>query len=94
MTSLLHTSGDTQEALGDFLDSVRSAFRAGMAELVLLGPAGREGATVSRSLIYSLLKQGKLEAVRIGCRGKGKWLIEQTGRRGGPAIAGAASKEA
>ena len=49
VTSLLHSSGDSQEALGDFLDSVRSAFRAGMAELVLLGPAGREGATVSRS---------------------------------------------
>ncbi|MCW2705660.1 MAG: hypothetical protein JWQ37_3655 [Blastococcus sp.] len=49
VTSLLHASGDTQEALGDFLDSVRSAFRADMAELVLLGPAGREGATVSRS---------------------------------------------
>src|SRR3954452_3385035 len=49
VTSLLHSSGDTQEALGDFLDSVRSAFRAEMAELVLLGPADREGATVSRS---------------------------------------------
>ena len=49
VTSLLHSSGDSQEALGDFLDSVRSAFRADMAELVLLGPAGREGATVSRS---------------------------------------------
>ena len=48
VTSLLH-AGDTQEALGDFLDSVRSAFRAEMAELVLLGPAGREGATISRS---------------------------------------------
>jgi diguanylate cyclase (GGDEF)-like protein len=48
VTSLLH-AGDTQEALGDFLESVRSAFRAEMAELVLLGPAGREGATVSRS---------------------------------------------
>src|SRR3954452_2211439 len=48
VTSLLH-SGDSQEALGDFLDSVRSAFRAEMAELVLLGPAGRDGATVSRS---------------------------------------------
>src|SRR4051794_35943374 len=50
VTSLLHNSGDTQEAIGDFLDSVRSAFRAGMAELVLLGPAGRDGATVSRSV--------------------------------------------
>jgi diguanylate cyclase (GGDEF)-like protein len=48
VTSLLH-AGDTQAALGDFLDSVRSAFRAEMAELVLLGPAGHEGATVSRS---------------------------------------------
>jgi diguanylate cyclase (GGDEF)-like protein len=48
VTSLLH-SDDTQEALGDFLASVRSAFRADMAELVLLGPAGREGATISRS---------------------------------------------
>jgi diguanylate cyclase (GGDEF)-like protein len=49
VTSLLHSKDDSQEALGDFLDSVRSAFRAEMAELVLLGPAGREGATVSRS---------------------------------------------
>ena len=48
VTSLLH-SDDTQAALGDFLASVRSAFRADMAELVLLGPAGREGATVTRS---------------------------------------------
>jgi diguanylate cyclase (GGDEF)-like protein len=48
VTSLLH-AGDTQEALGDFLDSIRSAFRAELAELVLLGPAGLEGATVSRS---------------------------------------------
>ncbi|HYH74110.1 MAG TPA: EAL domain-containing protein [Nocardioides sp.] len=49
VTSLLHSNGDSQEALGDFLASVRSAFRAEMAELVLLGPAGLEGATVSRS---------------------------------------------
>ncbi|HEV7210710.1 MAG TPA: GGDEF domain-containing protein [Blastococcus sp.] len=48
VTSLLHSS-DSQAALGDFLDSVRSAFRAEMAELVLLGPTGQEGATVSRS---------------------------------------------
>jgi diguanylate cyclase (GGDEF)-like protein len=48
VTSLLH-SDDTQEALADFLASVRSAFRADMAELVLLGPAGREGATMTRS---------------------------------------------
>jgi diguanylate cyclase (GGDEF)-like protein len=49
VTSLLHNNGDSQAALGDFLDSVRSAFRAEMAELVLLGPAGHEGTTVSRS---------------------------------------------
>jgi diguanylate cyclase (GGDEF)-like protein len=49
VTSLLHTSGDSEDALGDFLDSVRSAFRAEMAELVLLGPSGHEGATVTRS---------------------------------------------
>ncbi|RBY94594.1 hypothetical protein DQ244_04695 [Blastococcus sp. TBT05-19] len=45
VTSLLH-AGDTQAALGDFLDSVRSAFRAEMAELVLVGT---DGTTVSRS---------------------------------------------
>jgi diguanylate cyclase (GGDEF)-like protein len=50
VTSLLHASDDTQEAFADFLESVRSAFRAGLAELVLLGPAGRDGATVSRSV--------------------------------------------
>jgi diguanylate cyclase (GGDEF)-like protein len=48
VTSLLHSS-DSQAALGDFLDSVRSAFRAEMAELVLLGSGDSEGATVSRS---------------------------------------------
>ncbi|WP_324276539.1 putative bifunctional diguanylate cyclase/phosphodiesterase [Blastococcus brunescens] len=48
VTSLLH-AGDSQAALGDFLDSVRTAFRAEMAELVLIGPGGPEGATVSRS---------------------------------------------
>ena len=35
-------------------------------------------AGVSRSLIYALLRQGRLAAVRIGCRGKGKWRIEQS----------------
>lgn len=48
VTSLLH-AGDTHAALGDFLDSVRSAFRAELAELVLLGPDDRAEATVSRS---------------------------------------------
>ena len=45
VTSLLHASGDTQEALGDFLDSVRSAFRAehGRARAARPGrPRGRD----------------------------------------------------
>jgi diguanylate cyclase (GGDEF)-like protein len=48
VTSLLHSNGDSHEALGDFLTSIRSAFRANLAELVLLG-GGNDGATVSRS---------------------------------------------
>jgi diguanylate cyclase (GGDEF)-like protein len=48
VTSLLH-SGDTDEALGDFLTSIRSAFRANLAELVLLGGSSGDRATVSRS---------------------------------------------
>lgn len=36
-----------------------------------------ERAHVSRSLIYALLRTGRLKALRIGCRGKGKWLIEE-----------------
>jgi diguanylate cyclase (GGDEF)-like protein len=47
VTSLLH-NGDSEHALGDFLDSVRSAFRAEMAELVLVG-GDREQASISRS---------------------------------------------
>jgi diguanylate cyclase (GGDEF)-like protein len=50
VTSLLHSGGDSHEALGDFLSSIRSAFSADMAELVLLGGTGRETATVSRAL--------------------------------------------
>src|SRR5947209_1791026 len=49
VTSLLHSSADSHEALGDFLSSTRSAFRAGTAELVLLGAGGSDEATVSRS---------------------------------------------
>ena len=49
VTSLLHSGGDSHEALGDFLTSIRSAFRAGTAELVLLGANSGDGATVSRS---------------------------------------------
>jgi diguanylate cyclase (GGDEF)-like protein len=50
VTSLLHSNGDSHEALSDFLTSIRSAFRANLAELVLLGGSGADGATVSRSL--------------------------------------------
>ncbi len=49
VTSLLHHGHDSQEAVADFLDSVRAAFRAELTELVLLGPGGLAGATVSRS---------------------------------------------
>jgi hypothetical protein len=47
VTSLLHNS-DADAAMGDFLTSVRTAFRAEMAEVVLVGSAGGH-ATVSRS---------------------------------------------
>jgi excisionase family DNA binding protein len=30
---------------------------------------------VSLSLIYALLQTGKLKGMRIGVRGKGKWLV-------------------
>jgi diguanylate cyclase (GGDEF)-like protein len=50
VTSLLHAGGDMHEAVGDFLTSIRSAFRANLAELVLLGDSSAgDGATVSRS---------------------------------------------
>jgi excisionase family DNA binding protein len=32
-------------------------------------------ACVSVSLIYALLRNGRLLALRVGVRGKGKWLI-------------------
>jgi diguanylate cyclase (GGDEF)-like protein len=48
VTSLLH-GGDVDAALGDFLTSARSAFRAEMAELVLVGGTGSGDLTVSRS---------------------------------------------
>ena len=32
---------------------------------------------VSQSTIYSLVRQGKLAAYRVGCRGRGKYLIEE-----------------
>ncbi|SDD39954.1 diguanylate cyclase (GGDEF) domain-containing protein [Geodermatophilus telluris] len=49
VTSLLHQSSDLDAALTDFLDSVRGAFRAGSAELVLLGHGGDDEATVTRT---------------------------------------------
>lgn len=34
-------------------------------------------ANVSVSLIYILLKKRQLPAIRVGCRGRGKWLIKE-----------------
>jgi diguanylate cyclase (GGDEF)-like protein len=48
ITSLLYNSDNATAALSNFLTSVRGAFRAGVAELVLLGE-GTAAATVSRS---------------------------------------------
>jgi diguanylate cyclase (GGDEF)-like protein len=48
VTSLLH-GGDAHAAMGDFLASARTAFRAELAELVLVGGPGTGGPTVSRS---------------------------------------------
>ena len=48
VTALLH-SADSQSALGEFLTTVRTAFRADMAELVLLPTTERDTPTVSRS---------------------------------------------
>jgi diguanylate cyclase (GGDEF)-like protein len=48
ITSLLYNSDNATAALSNFLASVRGAFRAGTAELVLLGD-GSARATVSRS---------------------------------------------
>jgi excisionase family DNA binding protein len=35
-----------------------------------------ERANVSLSLIYAVLKSGRLKAMRIGCRGRGCWRID------------------
>lgn len=34
-------------------------------------------ANVSLSMIYALLRAGRLPGYRVGCRGKGKWLIRE-----------------
>jgi diguanylate cyclase (GGDEF)-like protein len=49
VTSLLHQTGDPTDALTDFLTSVRGAFRAQAAELVLFGDGTDDPTTVSRS---------------------------------------------
>jgi diguanylate cyclase (GGDEF)-like protein len=48
VTSMLH-GGDVDAALGDFLVAARTAFRAEMAELVLVSGSGSGSLTVSRS---------------------------------------------
>jgi excisionase family DNA binding protein len=35
-------------------------------------------ACVSKSLLYALLKSGRLAGVRIGCRGRGTWRVEES----------------
>ena len=44
--------------------------------LTVKDAAGR--ARVSPSLVYALLRKRKLKAMRVGCRGRGKWLIEES----------------
>lgn len=34
-------------------------------------------AAVSESLIYGVLKAGRLKGLRIGCRGRGCWRIDE-----------------
>lgn len=34
-----------------------------------------EKACVSQSTVYALLKAGRLPGFRVGCRGRGKWLV-------------------
>jgi diguanylate cyclase (GGDEF)-like protein len=48
VTSMLHV-GDVDAALGDFLNSTRSAFRAELAELVLVSSSGSGALTISSS---------------------------------------------
>lgn len=36
-----------------------------------------ERASVSPSRIYALLRSGRIQATRIGCRGKEKWLVDE-----------------
>jgi diguanylate cyclase (GGDEF)-like protein len=69
VTSLLYNSDNATAALSNFLESVRGAFRAGTAELVLLGD-GQGSATVSRSSdahepIALLPLEGSDDAVQV-----------------------------
>jgi diguanylate cyclase (GGDEF)-like protein len=92
VTSLLHQSTDPDAALSDFLGSVRGAFRARSAEIVLLGHGGDDAATVTRSRhdadpvvlaplvdaeeVHRLLRAGTESGVTTTC----------TGARGGDAL--------
>lgn len=46
-----------------------------MNALFLTAKQAAARACVSLSLIYGLLQKGRLPALRVGVRGKGKWLI-------------------
>jgi diguanylate cyclase (GGDEF)-like protein len=48
VTSLLYDGEDAREGLGKFVTAVRQAFRAGVAELILVGDAGNATVTGSR----------------------------------------------
>ncbi len=37
-----------------------------------------EDTGVSQSVIYGLIRQGRLVAYRVGCRGRGKYLIDES----------------
>jgi diguanylate cyclase (GGDEF)-like protein len=70
VTSLLH-GGDVEAAMGDFLTSVRSAFRAEVAELILVKGSAAQGFTISRSqdgaetVVMAPSPEGDLEHPRL-----------------------------
>jgi diguanylate cyclase (GGDEF)-like protein len=86
-TSLLH-GADADAALGEFLTSVRKAFRAGLAEVLLVGDSSGP-ATVSRSsvdaepVLMAHVEDGDdhLRLLRLATSGGG---ATRTGSGGGP----------
>jgi diguanylate cyclase (GGDEF)-like protein len=98
VTSLLHGE-DADAALGDFLTSARTAFRAGMAELVLVNSSGSGGLTVSRSqegcepVLMSSAEDPEEQQRLLRLASASGALATRTGtQRGGPLDAYAASR--